>query len=120
MAKYLQHYGWHFSRKAYEYAVGEMRTRNGVRPDPIDKEQFREMLKRNNITLDNDVLYDGLYVLSMAMSDFFRSSLKDEPALVQFVKDYVDDVDSPDGAAFAKWYACCVRAGVPIDWDSMM
>lgn len=120
MKAYLRNYGWHFNKKAYEYAVKLMRTRTKGRIAPISKEDFETLMKKHGITLENDVLYDGAYVYMMAKSDFFESSIPNEQTLAQYVKDAVDDVDAPEGAFFAKWYACMARGGEPIDWEDML
>ncbi len=72
------------------------------------------------IQLDNNVMYDGLYVFNMAKSDFFGSSLPDERSLCLFVKDYVDDIDQADGFIFNRFYADCVRKGIPIPWEQCL
>lgn len=47
--------------------------------------------------MENADNYDFVYVANMARADFFKSSLKDEAALAQFIKDMVDDPDQADG-----------------------
>lgn len=125
MVNYLKHYGYHFSKKAYEYAVKQMRFKNDStgkleRLELYPKEKVDEILHRNNITLENDVMYDAAYVMCMCRADFYRSSITDEAHLARFVKDVIDDVDAVDGQVFNRWYADMVRAGIPIDWDEIM
>ena len=69
------------------------------------------------VTLEHDILYDGLYVFNMAKTDFFGSSLQDMKSVCFFVKDYIDDVDQADGFVFNRFYADCVRKGIPIPWE---
>ena len=78
------------------------------------------MMTKFNIKLNNDVLYDGMYVMSMATSDFFGSSLPDEHHVALYVKDYIDDPDQVDGFVFNRFYADCVLKGEPIEWDDML
>jgi len=87
---------------------------------PITREKFNSVIEKNNIKLENDVLYDGMFVMSMAMSDFFGSSLPDEAHVALYVKDYIDDPDQADGFVFNRFYADCVLKGVPIDWEDML
>lgn len=123
MERYLHSYGRHFSRKMYEFAVSKMyRLRNGMQENMHvnTKEAFDERMKRNNVVLENDVLYDGMYVMSMAESDFLGSSIVDERHLCLFVKDYIDDPDQADGFVFNRFLASIRLLGEPIDWDGML
>ncbi len=125
MVNYLKYYGRHFNQKMYEFAVSTMYklnrvTKNKEKIIPLTKDQYINTLRRFNVNLENDVLCDGMYVMSMANSDFFGSSIPNEQMLALFVKDYVDDVDKPDGFIFNRFYADCVLSGTPIEWDDML
>lgn len=120
MRRYLMNYGKHFNKKLYRFAVSQMRDRNGEKLKPVEIEGFRKKLEDNGITLENDVMYDGVYVYSMAMSDFMGSSIEDEKHLLLYVKDLVDDGDQQDGFLFGRFYSDCVNGGVPIEWDDMV
>lgn len=125
MAAYLRHNGYHFNDKACRFAVGQMRRRNSAtgrleHVEYADKEKVNEVLKRNNITLDNNALCDYVYVYNMAVADFYKRSLPEEKNLAQFVKDYIDDEDAADGFVFNRWYADTVRAGIPIPWGELL
>ena len=87
---------------------------------PVEKSKFDEAMKKHNITLQYDELYDGVFVWSMAMSDFFESSLPTEREIAQYVKDSVDDVDQVDGFIFNRWIADMYLKGIGIDWDEMI
>jgi len=125
MVRYLKNYGRHFNRKAYEFAVSKMYKVNRVNGQkeyiqPMTTEQFNTILSKYNIKLENDVMCDGMYVMSMAMADYFGSSLPNERMIALFVKDYVDDVDQKDGFIFNRFYADCVLSGTPIDWEDLV
>lgn len=120
MLAYLKNFGWHFNKKAYEYAVKQMRNKSGEKMTPVTKEEFTSKMSQYGISLDNDVLYDGVYVHCMAMSDFYKSSLESEQHIAKYVKDVIDDKDAPDGMVFAQWYAKSVRAGIPVDWEDLL
>lgn len=121
MKTYLRHYGYHFSEKMLDFAVSLMKKSNAdgklISIEPTEFDQFKTIMSDNNITLENDALYDGLYVFNMAKADFFGSSLPDIKSLCLFVKDYIDDVDQTDGFVFNRFYADCVRKGIPIPWE---
>lgn len=125
MLAYLRHYGWSFSKKAYEYAVKGMFKRNpstGKREkvDIPPKEKIDELLKKYNITLENNKGYNYVYAFAMGYADYYKSSITDEQHLALYVKDVIDDPDNPGGNVFRKFYADCVAKGEPIDWDDLL
>lgn len=125
MKRYIRHFGLHFNHKLYEFAASTMerKIKGSERTEkmkPVDKSKFDEVMKKYSITLQYDELYDGVFVWSMAMSDFFESSLPTEKEVAQYVKDYVDDVDKPDGFIFNRWVADMYLEGRAIDWDDFI
>ena len=119
MLAYLRYYGYHFSRRMHDFAVSRMRRDN--KPiTPWTKEKVEQTLHKYGITLDNTIAYDHVYVLNMALADFYGSSITDERALALFVKDYVDDEDQPDGFIFNRFYADCALSGTPIPWEDIL
>ena len=70
MRAYLRNNGRHFSKKACEWAVRNMRkynetTRRMERIETMDKTAVDELLKNNGITLDDARGYDYVYVANM-------------------------------------------------------
>ena len=125
MKRYVRHFGLHFNHRLYEYAVSlmERKIKGSERTEkmkPVDKSKFDEIMKKYNLTLEYDVLYDGLFVWSMAMSDFYESSLPTEKEVAQYVKDYVDDVDQVNGFILNRWVADMALSGTPIEWDDFI
>ena len=120
MRIYLMNYGKHFSKKMYEWAVSKMYKADESTIWPIQRQEFEDKLTQYNIKLKHDVMYDGMYVYSMAMADFYGSSIKDEQHLMMFVKDYIDDPDAVDGFVFNRFYSDCCLKGEPIDWFELM
>lgn len=124
MLKYIRSYGYHFNKKACELAVSLMRKKNPStgkkeRIEPMSKDEVDELMKKFNIVLDNNVMYDYVYVANMAKARLLRSSIIDEMHLCLHVKDVIDDVDATDGDVFNGWYAKMVHSGMPIEWDDM-
>lgn len=119
MRNYLSHYGWHFNKKMWEFAVSKMR-KDHQRVTPYTKEQTQELLKRAGITLDKDQLYDSAYVACMVKADFFGSSIVNETQMARYIKDVIDDEDGYDGIVFSRWYVDTVKKGIAIDWDEML
>ena len=123
MRVYLQNYGPHFSKKMYEFAVRQMR-KSGSSEDgqikPIAKDDFATFLEANGVSLKNDILYDGMYILAMCKADYAESSIEDDKHIALFVKDTIDDADAVDGQIFNRFYADCCLKGIPIDWEEML
>ena len=67
-----------------------------------------------------DELYDGVFVWSMSMSDFFESSLPTEKEVALYVKDLIDDPDQSNGFIFNRWVADMYLKGEAIEWDDFI
>lgn len=123
MKKYLQNYGYHFNHKIYRFAVSKMFKKNKdgkeEKIEPVEKEKVQEILKKYNITLENDEMYDSTYLYSMAMADFLGVAF-DEATTAKWIKARIDDVDMPSGHIFNEWYAKMCFAGIPIDWEEFV
>lgn len=125
MKRYIRHFGLHFNHKLYEFACSTMerKVKGSERMEqmkPTEKSKFDELLKKYNITLKYDDLYDGVFVYTMAMSDFYESSLPTEKDIMSYVRDYVDDEDKPDGFIFNRWVADMYLEGRSIEWDDFI
>ena len=116
MKRYLKYYGQHFNNKLCHFAISKMDHDK----TPIPKEKVDEILTKYGIRLNNNQLYDYVYVLNMGNNDFMGSSIIDEKHLALYVKDVIDDKDGYDGIVFNRWYADMVRLGIPIEWDDMV
>lgn len=120
MKRYISNYGWHFNKEACEYAVSKMVQRNRQKVSFKDKKEVESLLKRYSITLENDTLYDAVYVYHMGLADYYGSSIKDEQHLMLYVKDTIDDADASSGTAFRRWVATQVGNGEPVPWDDLV
>lgn len=123
LINYLRYNGPHFNKKLFEFAISNMTVRSGstqVKLSPFSKEQIDNILRVNGIKLENNQLYDYLYVANMCKADFWGSSITSESQLAKYVKDVIDDVDGYDGIVFNRWYADMCRKGIVIDWEEMV
>lgn len=118
--EYVDMYGFHFSKKLYEFAVSMMKDRNGGSPQPVTKEQCSEKLRNLGVTLKNDKGYDAAYVWQMGMADYFGSSIKDEQHLALFVKDFLDDPDGSKTKAFDHFVVDCRAKDEPLFWEDFV
>ena len=123
MKKYLKNYGFHFNKPLYHFAVSKMykEGKDGKREkiEPVEKDKVQEFLKKHNITLDNDEMYDSTYLYSMAMADYIGTAF-DEATTAKWIKATIDDVDKPDGFIFNRFFADMCFAGIPIDWEDFV
>ena len=101
------------------FAVSKM-IKDGQKLSMIDKDTVDQILKKNNIELKNDIMYDYVYVANMCKADFYGSSIENEQHFAKYIKDVVDDEDGYDGLVFNRWYADTVKKGIPIQWDDMI
>ena len=123
MLLYMRHYGPHFNRKLFEFAISNMeKMTDGRRTklNPYTKDEVESMLKLYNVKINNGQLYDHVYVANMCKADFFGSSIIDDKHLALYVKDVIDDVDAPDGLVFNRWYADMSYMGIAINWEDML
>lgn len=119
MTNYLQYNGWHFNKKMCEFALSKMR-KNGKPIIKLSKEQVDDKLKSYGVTLDNNQLWDYVYVYNFGKTKLFGNSIADDSHLARFVKDCIDDEDSYDGMPFTHWYADMCKLGIAIDWEEML
>lgn len=121
MKRYINNFGFHFNKKAYEYAISYMYKRNPKtnkeeQVEAYTKEQVDDILAKYNITLKNKIMHDYVYVATMCKADYLGSSIEDEEHLAKYIKDTIDDVDASDGTTFRRWLATMIGNGVPVDW----
>ena len=125
MKAYLRNYGFSFSKKACDYAVSLMKkenpsTKKEEKIEAWSKEQVDEMLKKYNVTLENNVGYNATYVANMLKADMFKSSIVDEQRLALGVKDIIDDYDASPRLVFKKWITHMDDSGTPIEWSELI
>lgn len=121
MRRYISNFGWHFNKKAYEYATKLMRKRSPKtnmeeRVKAYTKEEVDAMLMTYNVELKRKIMYDYVFVATMCRADYLGSSIEDEEHLVKYIKDTVDDVDASNETTFRRWVATMIGNGAPIDW----
>lgn len=125
MTDYLKTWGWHFNKKACEFAVSKMRKLNSAtgKKEPIDalsKDRVDEVLTRNNVKLEHSKGYDYVYAANQCMADLYKSSIVDEKHLALYVKDMIDDPDLEGGNFLRHWYSDMVAKGEPIIWEDLL
>lgn len=117
---YLSNYGWHFNKKLCEWAIGQMRDKNGNKIPVKTKEKVESMLNSFGVVIENDKGYDKVFVLHMGLSDYFEGSIPDNEHLALYVKEVLDDKDGYEGIALTRFLADCNGKGIPIIWEDMI
>lgn len=125
MKAYLRNYGFHFNKKACEFAVSKMKKYNPTtgkkeKVELLSKDAVEDILRKYGITLEHATLYDHVYVYHMGLADYYKSSLPDENHLALFVKDTIEDTDASEGQVFNRWYADMIHCGHPIEWEDLL
>ena len=117
---YLAENGWHFNKAACEYAIQFLKDKDNKPIKPVSKEEVDEILKKQNVHLENNKGWDYVYAYNMAISDMAGSSKADEKSLAEYVKILIDDPDAGDGEVMACWYVKMLRRRNPIDWGMFL
>lgn len=125
MRTYIRNYGYHFSKKACEFAVGRMKRLNPAsgKKEPIEiqsKESIEEIFIKHGIKLEHNEGYDFVYLWHMAKADYYKSSLPDEKSVAMFVKDTIEDPDMIGSNAFRRWLADADAVGMVIEWYDIL
>lgn len=125
MRTYLQHHGWHFGKRACEYAVGMMKKKNPAsnkieKIEPYTKEQVEDMLTKYGVTIEDTSNYDYVFIANMGKADYLKSSIPDEQHLALYVKDVLEDPDAGDGVTMRRWFATMTANGVGVDWSEIL
>lgn len=125
MKAYLRNNGFSFSKKACEWAVSLLRKENpSTKKEEVietwNKDQVDDLLKKHNITLENNVGYNYVYVCNMLVADKYKSSIPDEQHLALGIKDCIDDPDASPRLVFKQWVTHMDDSGIPIDWGNII
>lgn len=120
--RYLRYYGLHFNPYSYEFAASTMKRKvaggkASEKMKPIDKELFKQKMKAQNIEIEEEQLYDGMFVWTMLMSDDPEIT---EVQAAKGVKRYLNDIDQADGYIFSRWLSDMMLKGRYIIWEELI
>lgn len=119
MQQYIENYGFHFSKKALDYAIkGLKKELKNV--EPLTKEQVNDVFKKYGITIKNDTLYDATYKFIKEKAVHYGKSLSNEQILSMHVQEDLDEEGATGEETFREWIADCIGSGHPIDWYSLL
>jgi hypothetical protein len=124
MKTYLSYYGMNFSKKLYEFAVSNMRRESAdgkmEKVKPMSADELKSLLSKYKIEVENNDLYNALYLAAMVKADYWGSSIEDEEHLAKYIEDTLCDVDAAEGQVLARYLADCSVGGCVIYWESMI
>ena len=124
MKTYLSYYGMNFSKKLYEFAVSNMRRESAdgkmEKVKPMTADELKTLLSKHKIEIENNDLYNALYLAAMVKSDYWGSSIEDEEHLAKYIEDTLCDVDAAEGQVFARYLADCSVGGCIVHWEDMI
>lgn len=107
MKRYISNFGWHFNKKAYDYATKLMykvneNTKEKENIKAYTKEEVDALLSKYGINLRNKILHDYVFAATMCKADYLGSSIENERQLAMYVKDTIDDSDASDETTFRR------------------
>lgn len=117
---YIAENGWHFNKKACDYAVQYLKGKDGKRIKPLSKEEVDAMLAKYGLKLEKNRGWDYVYAANMAKSDMEGSPLSDEKSQAMYVKILIDDPDAADGEIMACWYVKMLFRRELVDWGMFL
>lgn len=120
LAIYLSHYGPHFNKACFDFAVSQMYDKNDNKIKAYSKEDIENLMNSYGIKVRYAQLYDCAYVATMCKADYLGNSITDEHHLCLYVKDSLDDPDGADGLMFNRWIADMKWLGIAIPWDEFI
>ena len=124
MRRYLDYYGWHFNKPAYEYAASLMwkEDKDGKKQkvEPAKKEDVDRILKENNVEIENKGNWDYMYWAQQAKADLMPGAIDDDAHYAKYIKMMTDDPDVPDDVTMRVWYAKMVASGRGIPFEEFL
>lgn len=117
---YIAENGWHFTRKACDYAVRHLSGKDGKPIKPLSREEVDAMLDKHGIKLEKNRGWDYVYAANMARSDMDGSPLSDDKSQAAYVKVLIDDPDAADGEIMGCWYTKMIFRRIPVDWGAFL
>jgi hypothetical protein len=113
-----------FSKKLYEFAVDNMRRESAdgklERVKPMMVDELKSLLSKYKVDIENNDLYNAMYLAAMVKADYWGSSIEDDEHLAKYIEDTLCDVDAAEGQVFARYLADCSVKGCIIHWNEML
>ncbi len=98
-------YGYHFFRKSYENAVGEMQNSDGTSGPHWSVDEIKEISDSNGFSFEKNNFLDLAYVMNMLYSDYSSIFGEDLSIYLRICVAFFADPDAPDGKAYRYYEA---------------
>lgn len=108
-----------FSKKLAEWAISNMTLKNGEHLKPIPLETVKDVLKINNIKLDESLCYTAWYLFNMTKADYAKSLVNDQQR-ANFVDETINDPDCCPEAVLECFTAKMCTMGIPIHCEEYL
>ena len=110
-----------FSKRLAEWAIGMMKMKDVAtgekkRIKARSIEDMQEVLKSNNIKMQDEFVYTAWYLFNMAIADYPKTCKTDEDRAM-FVDETINDPDGCPENVLDCFEVKMQNAGVPIYWE---
>lgn len=110
-----------FSKRLAEWAIGMMKMKDTAtgekkRIKARSIEDMQEVLKSNNIKMQDEFVYTAWYLFNMAIADYPKT-LKTDEDRAMFVDETINDPDGCPENVLDCFEVKMQNAGVPIYWE---
>lgn len=109
----------HFSKVLAEWAASRMRRKEGdklVKINIMSISDTQNLLKENNVSIDDAYLYDANYLHNMCLADY-RKTLPEKEDIAMYIDETLNDPDGKPEMVLACFRAKMDVMGVPIHWE---
>ena len=122
-AAYEDYYHGQFSKKLAEWAISNMEVKDAsgnMKPlQSTNIETVMQVLKMNNIQIDESMKYTAWYLFNMSRADY-QKTLTNDIQRSNFVKETLFDPDCCPEAVLECFTAKMCTMGVPIFWEDFI
>ncbi len=113
-----------FSKRLAEWAISNMKTKDvatreikNVKVRPLD--EVMEVLKKNNIDIQDEFIYTAWYLFMMAVADYPKT-LKTDEQRAMFVDETLCDPDGMPENVLSCFEAKMCNEEIPIHWEKYL
>ena len=95
--------GAYFDLECVEYATSMMKNSDGTTGRHWNLDETNSVAVSSSIVMDRFNQYDWNYVMNMMYSDHYASVGDNVTMYASLAKEWLNDIDAPDGKAFIYW-----------------
>lgn len=112
---------WHgqFSKKLAQWAIKNMKGKDGRPVDTKELDDVQRILKENGATLPDKFKYTSWYLFNMAIADY-PNALPNDETRAYFVYETIMDPDGCQANTLDCFVTKMCNIGEPILWEEMI